>query len=168
MTEQKLNDAEPGTSPSNKCDASFYTRFIGSGFFSGYSPVASGTAGSAVAVLFFLIPGFHTPEILLPVTLLTFILGGAAADKLEKIYGQDPAIVTIDEIVGMWISLWFVPITWINVALAFLIFRILDILKPFPAQYFDSKRGGWNIMLDDVIAGIYTNIIIHVSLRIFF
>jgi len=69
--------------------------------------------------------------------------------------------------IGMIISMWFIEPTILNIALAFFIFRILDILKPYPAQYFDSKKGGWNIMLDDIVAGVYTNIIIQVSLRWF-
>ncbi|MDD8017891.1 MAG: phosphatidylglycerophosphatase A, partial [Bacteroidota bacterium] len=146
---------------------SFFVKIIGSGFFSGYSPFASGTVGSVVGLLFFLIPNFHLPIIIIPVTVALFVAGGFAAGKMESIYGQDPSVVTVDEIVGMWISLWFIPLTWVNVALAFLIFRILDILKPYPAQMFDSKPGGWNIMLDDVVAAMYTNIIIQVSLKYF-
>ena len=86
---------------------------------------------------------------------------------MEQQYGQDPSVVTIDEVVGMFISLWFVEPTYLNLGLAFLIFRILDILKPYPAQIFDLRKGGWNIMLDDVVAGVYTNIIIQISLRWF-
>jgi len=144
-----------------------WAKIIGSGFFSGYSPFASGTAGTAVALLFFLIPNFSLPQILIPATVILFVIGGIAAGKLEEKFGQDPSVCTVDEIVGMWISLWLIPVTYLNVGLAFLIFRILDILKPYPAKDFDKKRGGWNIMLDDVIAGIYTNIIIQFSLRYF-
>lgn len=141
------------------------TKFLGSGFLSGYAPVATGTVGSAVAILFFFIPGFSLTVILIPVTVMLFVAGGFAAEKLEQRYGQDPSVVTIDEMVGMFISLWFVEPTYLNLGLAFLIFRILDILKPYPAHYFDRRKGGWNIMLDDVVAGAYTNIIIQISLH---
>jgi phosphatidylglycerophosphatase A len=146
---------------------SLWAKVIGSGFFTGYTPFASGTVGSAVALLFFLIPNFQRPEIILPTSVVIFFLGGIAASQLERKHGHDPSIVTIDEFVGMWISMWFVPVTYLNVGVAFLIFRILDILKPYPAGDIDKQHGGWNIMLDDVIAGIYTNIILQVSLRFF-
>ena len=66
----------------------------------------------------------------------------------------------------MWISLWFIPFSLLNLSIAFIIFRVLDILKPYPAGEIDKKPGGWNIMLDDVVAGIYTNIILQVALRV--
>ncbi|MBW7888768.1 MAG: phosphatidylglycerophosphatase A [Bacteroidetes bacterium] len=138
-------------------------RCIGTGFFSGYSPVAPGTAGSLTALLFLFIPKFSETTVLLPAIFIFFFLGAYAADKMEKIYGQDPGIVTIDEVVGMWISILFLPHTPLFLGTAFLIFRILDILKPYPAGEIDKKKGGWNIMLDDVIAGMYTNIILQIA-----
>ncbi len=144
---------------------SFVTKLVGSGFFTGYFPYASGTVGSAFALLFLLLPNSSNPFVILPTSVALFFIGGIAAGKMETVYGQDPSVVTIDEIVGMLISLWFVPITYLNVGLAFLIFRILDILKPYPAGEFDKKPGGWNIMLDDVVAGMYTNLILQISLR---
>ncbi len=144
---------------------SFFTKFIGTGFFSGYFPFASGTAGSAFALLFFFIPNFSELFVLVPAIIIAFFLGGISAEKLEKIHGQDPKIVTIDEVVGMWISMLGMPLNWQTILAAFLIFRILDILKPYPAADFDKKTGGWNIMLDDVIAGIYTNFILQIAIR---
>jgi phosphatidylglycerophosphatase A len=143
-------------------------RFIATGFFSGYAPIAPGTAGSAAALLFFLIPGFGHPEVLLPATLIVFILGGIAAGAAEKILGPDPPPVTIDEVAGMWLSLWFLPLTLPLVFAAFLLFRFFDIIKPFPARHFDKKSGGWNIMLDDVMAALYTNVILQAAYRFFF
>ncbi len=143
-----------------------FTRFVATGFFSGYIPKAPGTAGSMVAVAFFLIPGFSNIWKLIPASILLFCIGGLVADKMEKKFGQDPSIVTVDEIVGMWISMWFIPFTYVNLLLAFIIFRVLDILKPYPAGIIDQRPGGWNIMLDDVVAALYTNAIIQVALRI--
>lgn len=156
----------PNESQTEKSKLDFVTKFIGSGFFTGYSPIASGTVGSAIALLFFLIPNFSSLYSIIPATIILFVIGGFVADKMEKAYGQDPSVVTVDEIVGMWLSLWFIQITILNVFLAFLIFRILDILKPYPAGEFDKRSGGWNIMLDDVIAGLYTNVILQVAFRI--
>jgi len=149
-------------------NVSLPVRFFGSGFFSGYVPYASGTVSSAVGLLFLLIPGFASTLAIIPATILLFAIGGVVAGKMEKQYGQDPSVVTIDEIVGMWLSLWFVPITYLNVGLAFFIFRILDIIKPYPAGEFDKQSGGWNIMFDDVVAALYTNIILQIALRYYF
>jgi phosphatidylglycerophosphatase A len=88
-------------------------------------------------------------------------IGIWASNTVETETGKDPGIVVIDEYVGQWISLLFLPRTiWIFIA-AFILFRILDILKPFPAAKFEEIRGGAGIMLDDLIAGIYSNILIH-------
>lgn len=159
---QTTNETE-----NKKTEIGLFTKLLGSGLMTGYAPYATGTVASAAALLLFLIPGFDLPEFIIPITIVLFVLGGKAAESMEQHYGQDPAVVTIDEMVGMLISLWFIEPTLLNIGLAFLIFRILDILKPYPAQYFDSRKGGWNIMLDDVVAGVYTNIIIQISLRWF-
>lgn len=156
----------PNESQTEKPKLHFVTKIIGSGFFTGYAPVASGTVGSAFALAFFLIPNFSSLYSIVPATIILFVFGGFAAHKMEKIYGQDPSVVTVDEIVGMWLSLWFIPITMLNILLAFIIFRILDILKPYPAADFDKRTGGWNIMLDDVIAGLYTNVILQIAFRV--
>lgn len=160
MTQQNEISAE-------KPAVGFFTKLIASGLYTGYSPFASGTVGSAVAVAFFFLPGFQNPYLLFPLTVALFIVGGITAAKMESHLGQDPGEVTVDEFVGMWISLWFIPPTAVTIALAFIIFRILDILKPYPAQIFDNQKGGWNIMLDDVVAGIYTNIILQIALHWF-
>jgi phosphatidylglycerophosphatase A len=144
----------------------WYTRFIATGFFSGYVPKAPGTAGTAVAALFFFIPGFSDPITLIPATVLLFCIGGLVADTMEKQFGQDPSIVTVDEMAGMWISMWFIPFTLVNLLLAFAIFRLLDILKAYPAGIIDKKSGGWNIMLDDVVAALYTNAVIQIALHV--
>lgn len=157
--------ASPSPNKQKLSELSFFDRFIATGFFSGYAPAAPGTAGSAVALAFFLIPGFSSFGILMPVTVVMFIAGGIAAGKAERLLGQDPSAVTIDEVAGMWLSLWLVPVTLTTALAAFLIFRFFDIVKPWPARYFDRKTGGWNIMLDDVVAALFTNIVMQILLR---
>jgi phosphatidylglycerophosphatase A len=144
----------------------FLTKAFASGLFSGFSPVASGTVGSAVGLAFYSIPGFENPTILLPLSLLVLALGIRASDAMEKVYGHDPGEVTIDEVLGMWISLLFLPKTILVAALAFFIFRILDIVKPFPARRFDNLHGGYGIMLDDVVSAIYTNLLLQLALAL--
>lgn len=159
--------AFPIQSKQRLAEVPFIYRFIATGFFSGYAPVAPGTAGSALALAFLLIPSFASVWTIVPVTCVMFVLGGISAEHAERVLGQDPSAVTVDEVVGMWLSLWFVPVTLWTAAAAFFIFRFFDIVKPFPARYFDRKSGGWMIMLDDVAAAVYTNLVLQIALRIF-
>jgi phosphatidylglycerophosphatase A len=128
--------------------------------------LASGTVGSAVGLALYCIPGFENPSILLPLSLLVLALGIKASNTMEKVYGHAPGQVTIDEVLGMWISLLFLPKTILVAALAFFIFRILDIVKPFPARRFDNIHGGVGIMFDDVISAIYTNLLLQLALTL--
>jgi len=147
-------------------EPSFVTKLFASALFSGYSPVASGTAGSAVALAFYFIPGFESPLVIAIVTIIVCLLGIKTSDVMEKRYGHDPAEVTIDEVVGMWISLFLLPKSILTALAAFFIFRFFDIIKPYPARKFDDMHGGFGIMMDDVIAGIYSNVIIQTALLI--
>ena len=140
----------------------FVEKLIGSGFYSGFIPFAPGTFGSFVALLIYLIPGFENPTILLFVISLFTVLGISLGTKFESIYGKDPKQCTIDEMVGMWISLIFIPKKIWFIAFAFVIWRVLDIIKPFPANISEKLNGGIGIMLDDIIAAFYTLVIIHI------
>jgi phosphatidylglycerophosphatase A len=144
----------------------WFVKAFASGLFSGYSPIASGTVGSAVALAFYFIPGFEQPFVIIPVGFFAFLFGVQAAHRMEARLGHDPAEVTIDEMVGMWLSLLLLPKSLPIALSAFLIFRVLDIVKPFPARKFDNVRGGIGIMMDDIVAGAYTNLLIHFALDI--
>jgi phosphatidylglycerophosphatase A len=136
---------------------------LATGFGIGYSPYGSGTAGSLAALLIFIFIPLSDP-IWLGITILMFIIGIRVSGTVEREKGTDPAVVVIDEFVGQWVALLFLPrIVWIYVA-DFLIFRLLDIIKPFPAADLEELNGGLGIMLDDIIAGIYTNIALHLTL----
>jgi phosphatidylglycerophosphatase A len=147
-------------------EPSIPTKLFASGFYTGYIPVASGTLGSAIAAAFYFIPGFESPYVIGSVILFVFVLGIKATSIMEKHYGHDPAEVTIDEMAGMWIALFFLPKTIPVILTAFLLFRLFDIIKLYPANKFDSKSGGFCIMMDDVVSGFYTNIIIRLLLLI--
>lgn len=139
-------------------------KILGSGFFTGYIPFASGTFGSLAAVIIYLIPGFENPTILLLLISIFTVVGVKLGSKFEKIYGKDPKECTIDEFVGTWISLLFLPKNLVYVLGAFLIWRVFDVIKPFPANYVEKIKGGWGIMLDDIIAGFYSFIVIQIIL----
>lgn len=135
---------------------------LGSGLYSGFIPYAPGTMGSLVALLIYLIPGFENPIILSGFILVFLLWGKLIADKFEMVYGKDPKQCVIDEFVGMWISLLFIPKTVSFIVIAFVIWRLFDISKPFPANRLEKIKGGWGIMLDDVMSGIYTFFVMHI------
>lgn len=136
-------------------------------FYLGYSPIASGTVGS--------VPGLFAAYWLSPypvlfplIILVLFGLGVAASTYAEKFYEKtDPGEVTIDEFVGMLIALLWLPAHWQVMVMAFFLFRIFDILKPFPAYQLQALPGGFGIMSDDVVAGIYANLSVRLLLLIF-
>lgn len=142
-------------------------RVFASGLGTGYSPSASGTVGSAAALLlYWFIPGFSEPIPLLIASAVCLVIGIPASAMMEKHYGQDPSEVVIDEFVGMWLALVFLPKAyWIAVA-AFFLFRFFDIIKIPPAKQFDNMKGGTGIMLDDVAAGIWANVLLQGALFI--
>lgn len=146
----------------------WFENLIGSGVYTGYIPIASGTFGSFVALLIYLIPGFENPVIIIPVTVLLFVYGVFVSGKFENKFGKDPAECTVDEFVGMWISLILLPKDLLIIAAAFFIWRVFDIIKPFPANKLEDIKGGWGVMLDDVMSAVYSLIIIHLIVYIFY
>jgi phosphatidylglycerophosphatase A len=144
----------------------FFDKLLGSGFYTGYIPFASGTFGSLAGLIIYYIPGFERPEILLPAIIVFTAYGIFVGTRFEKVYGKDPSECTIDEIIGMWISLLFVPkVIWISIVV-FFVWRLADIIKPFPARKLESLNGGLGIMIDDIVAGVYVLIIVHVFILI--
>lgn len=139
----------------------FFSVIFSSGFYSGFLPATSGTFGSAVALLFFLIPSFSNSYILIPVIIFTLIIGSFTSSRMMERYGDDPSVVVIDEFAGMWITILvsgFYSFDYLNIVIGFFAFRFFDIIKLFPASYFDNLKNGFGIMMDDVTAGIYAGI----------
>lgn len=143
---------------------------IATGFYSGYLPKAPGTWGSLVGLLLFFLLHTLSLPVYLAIVAGLFLVGSFAAGEAEKIMDhKDPGLVVIDEIVGMLITMIGVPATPLAMALGFILFRIFDIAKPFPINLVDQRlHGGVGIMLDDVIAGIYSLVILHVLIRVAF
>lgn len=135
--------------------------FLATGFYSGYSPVAPGTAGSLlVVVLFLFFPSIPIGYHLLLISLMVF-LGIWSSSRVATDLGKDPSIVVIDEMTGMFIAIFACPRTLIVLFLGFFLFRFFDILKPFPIRNVEKLSGGLGIMLDDIIAGIFAFAIIQ-------
>jgi phosphatidylglycerophosphatase A len=146
---------------------SLAAHFVATGAGSGYAPIAPGTAGSAVGLLLFWPLSWLPFGWQIGVTAAVFMLGTLAASQVATKVGlKDPGIVVVDEVVGMWVSLLFLPLTPITAALGFLLFRLMDVLKPWPARDFERLPGGWGIMMDDVMAGLYANLLLRVGLLV--
>src|SRR5471032_2363841 len=124
----------------------------------GYAPVAPGTFGSAAGLLlWWLLPA--TPAVQIGVIVVLFVVGSWSGSVAEKHFGRtDPGQVVVDEVMGMLITLLFVPVGWPGAILGFLIFRVADIIKPYPANRLESLHGGIGVMADDGMAAIYANI----------
>ncbi len=139
----------------------FLIRLIATGFFSGYSVVAPGTAGTAVAlVIYCLLPPLQFwawVGVLVGVFLIGVYVSGAG----EKAWGKDPGYVVIDEVAGFFVTVCFLPQSVLLGIVGFFVFRILDIVKPSPARQAERLPGGWGIVMDDIFAGIYGNLILR-------
>jgi phosphatidylglycerophosphatase A len=134
--------------------------FFATWFYSGLIPFAPGTWGTIAAVPFAACAysfGFITSCISITLILVIAIsVSGKAANIMRM---DDPSSVVIDEVAGMFVTLFLIPLSWMSVIAGFVLFRIFDIVKPFPVGLIDKKvHGGAGIVLDDVMAGIYANV----------
>ncbi|MCB9338827.1 MAG: phosphatidylglycerophosphatase A [Lewinellaceae bacterium] len=151
-----------------------FWKIIATGFGSGYSPIAPGTAGALAGCLMLwglrlVFPGYFSggwdnATGLVWLILLFFFLGVKSANELESEWGHDPSKIVVDEMVGVWIAMLGVPFSLLNLALAFLLFRIFDIWKPLGIRKLERLPGGWGVMMDDVLAGVYSCVLLHVYL----
>ena len=129
----------------------------------GFAPAAPGTVGSAAGVaLFYLVRAAATPWLEAAVIALLFAAGVWAASSAEQQLGRtDPGPVVIDEVVGMLITLVWLPVTPLGAFVGFLIFRVLDVVKPWPSRQFESLHGGLGIMADDAMAAVYGRLLMQ-------
>jgi phosphatidylglycerophosphatase A len=142
-------------------------KLVATGLGSGYSKFAPGTAGSAVGVLLFL-PLAERPWLVqLAATLVLTVIGVFAAQRVATLVARkDPGLVVVDEVAGQWITFVSLPFTPAIAVAGFLLFRVMDIVKPWPARALERLPGGFGIMADDVAAGIYAQLILRVGLAI--
>ena len=137
----------------------------------GYTPIAPGTAGAlAGGILFYLLNfalskaglGFYTIQLLLALlTIIVLLVSVRSIKNIDKSWGHDSQKIVIDEVVGVWIAMLFIPATLLNYLLAFVLFRFFDIAKPLFIRKIDNLKSSWSIMLDDVVAGVYANVCIQ-------
>jgi len=143
----------------------FY-KLIASGFGSGWLPLAPGTWGAAAAAVLALPLMWTTPPVArltLTVAIVVFsMLCAKAVDIFAGEWGEDPRHVVADEMVGMWLTLVGLPLNPLNIGAGFLLFRFFDIAKPLGIRRLEAIPGGWGVVLDDVLAGVYANILLQI------
>ena len=146
----------------------FISVIIASGFGTGFLPKAPGTWGTALAaiiatVALLFVSGKHTTIIAL-LALVICTVGYASIFALPKSWSHDDPRIVIDEIAGLFVALLFVPLNFLTIVMAFILFRIFDIAKPFGIKKIDRSDARWSIMVDDILAGVYANIVLRTFL----
>ncbi|MEO8500750.1 MAG: phosphatidylglycerophosphatase A [Vicinamibacteria bacterium] len=135
---------------------------LATGFGSGYSPFAPGTAGSAVGLLF--VWGMSTLGLTgqIIATVVVSIVSMVAADIVAKSMGlKDPGLIVADEIAGMMVTMIAIPLSAKSLLLGFILFRVMDVVKPPPARQFEHLKGGIGIVADDLMAGVYAQLVLR-------
>lgn len=156
------------SSPAPRSIWSNPTHFIACGFGLGASPVAPGTVGTLAALPFYLILQHYALWIYMIAVILLAVIGTYLADKTARDFGEhDHQSIVIDEVVGYLITMFAMPQGWQWMLFGFLAFRLFDIWKPWPIRLIDKKvKGGFGIMLDDIIAAIFAWVFIVASIYV--
>jgi phosphatidylglycerophosphatase A len=134
--------------------------------YTGYFPIAPGTAGSAAALVLYLLvrsvsPGAR-PLVEALVLVVVALVGTWSATIAERYFkATDPGQIVIDEVLGMLMTLAFLPLHWTGVIIGFFVFRALDIVKPFPANVAEQLHGGTGVMADDAVSGVYGQLVMR-------
>lgn len=134
--------------------------FIATVGYCGYFPIAPGTVGSAAGLVFYLLVWWTRSQIVeVGLILALFAAGVWAGTTAERYFGGiDPGPIVLDEVVGMLITLAFIPVGLTGAIAGFFLFRVFDVIKPFPAGRLEKLHGGFGVMADDAMAAIYANI----------
>ncbi len=134
----------------------------------GYIGRGGGTVAAAFCCLIWYpvqIRGHFSSPLVLAAIVVLFLAGVWSANIVEREWGKDPSKVVIDEVLGMCVSLFMLPVTWKYVFLAFILFRFFDITKPLFIRKTESLPSGWGVMADDLLAGIYSNVLLQLVVK---
>lgn len=138
--------------------------FIAQGAYAGRFPVAPGTAGTLIGVLLYLWMRAISPASYLVLCFIVIMIGTWTAGRAEMFLGRkDSPSIVIDEIAGYLVAMFMVPQAWGFVVIGFLLFRVFDIIKPYPLKRLQNIHGGAGVMVDDIGAGVYTNLVLHAA-----
>ena len=137
--------------------------FVATVAYCGYFPIAPGTVGSAAGLLVYLLVWWaQSPLVEIGLIVAVFAAGTWAATEAERFFGGiDPGPVVIDEVLGMLITLAFMPVGLATAIAGFVLFRIFDVIKPYPANRLERLHGGIGVMADDALAAVYANLVLR-------
>lgn len=142
-----------------------FARLMATWFYVGDFPVAPGTMASAVGMVMCFILSAH-PVLYVVLGIIITYIGFKASDITEGLVGtKDPSCVVIDEVAGVMIAFFLLPITPAIAITTFFLFRAFDMFKIYPVNKLEEMKGGVGIMMDDLFAGLYTNIVMHLAIR---
>jgi len=142
----------------------YFIVMLATGFGVGYSPIAPGTMGTLLSIPIYLFLS-QIPSPLYELTLLTFFfLASWISEQAQKYWAtRDDQRIVIDEMMGFLITMLWIPRTIFFISMGLILFRFFDILKPFPIRRLEKRwKGGFGVVLDDVAAGVYVNIILQI------
>ncbi len=144
----------------------YLSKLIATFFGVGYLPLIPGTFGSAAgAVIYYFL--WRQEYIFYGVLFLLTMVGFGVCGIAEEAFGKkDPKYIVIDEVAGMLISFILVPFTWVNAFIVFVLFRFMDIVKPYPIRKLEKMPGAFGIMSDDIVAGVYANLLFQIGFSI--
>lgn len=142
--------------------------FLATCGYVGYAPVAPGTFGSAAGLaIFVLVRASGSMYVELATIIILFAVGVWSGTEAEHHFGgTDPGPIVLDEVVGMLITLAFLPVNAMGAFVGFIVFRALDVVKPWPSGRFERLHGGLGIMADDGMAAVYGNIMMRIALAV--
>jgi len=124
-----------------------------------FAPGTWGTlVGSLIMTVLWQLGWLSSPWILVLLTLIFTLIGYYSITQLSDDWEHDDQRIVIDEVVGVWMTMLFIPITWEAIILSFILFRLYDIFKPLGIRYFDRLHSDWGVMVDDLVAGVYANL----------
>jgi phosphatidylglycerophosphatase A len=132
----------------------------------GYAPIAPGTFGTAAGLLLWWLLG-KSLSVQATAIVVIFVVGSWSGNIAERHFGRtDPGQVVVDEVMGMLITLFYNPVGWRGALAGFLLFRVADVIKPYPANRLERLHGGVGVMADDGMAAIYANLALRAVLWI--
>jgi len=139
------------------------SRLIATLFYIGYCPIAPGTAGSIAAMILYLFlpASIVAHQYFWLIVLLFAPISIYFTGQAEKNMERDDQRIILDELIGYFVSILFLPRSLLIAVIAFALFRVFDILKPEPVRSIQNLKGGWGIVMDDVLAGVYSNLILQ-------
>jgi len=142
--------------------------FLATCCYVGYAPIAPGTFGSAAGLaIFAIVRASGSMYVELATIVVLFAVGVWSGTEAEHHYGGvDPGPIVLDEVVGMLITLALLPVNWIGALVGFIVFRALDVLKPWPSGRCERLHGGLGVMPDDGMAAVYGNLMMRIALAV--